>query len=404
MSTYDIHLQMDATVPIPGYGIKLFGMMISVPPPRPSSNAALPVPGVADHHAVQISGCVTKSGNGKEPPMELQQQALKYGAFGFASDEIAASSSSTSTLSFTETLREAATSMKSASSTATGHRRRITINEHFHSAEKESEDDLKRDVSENEDRKKINDFLPCPRCDSRQTKFCYFNNYSVNQPRHFCKRCHRYWTAGGMLRSVPMGAGRRKRKQPSFHTIDAAHVDRVIARENATDATQQSLLYSFGRPCSIDGSISSPGLSLLPEALPELELSLAGKCDISDHFSLGQMHKAVSDCDECLCRDKTKPVNFAIGSDMNSERGSLRSGPGSPFHIESFNNALGGAARAAMLASAGHVATNSHFCLGKHPRDTNYRGDPEICELASSRHGRTQYTAKTFSGMEASQC
>ncbi|URE31745.1 dof zinc finger protein [Musa troglodytarum] len=52
--------------------------------------------------------------------------------------------------------------------------------------------------------------LPCPRCKSRETKFCYFNNYNVNQPRHFCRACHRYWTAGGALRNVPVGAGRRK--------------------------------------------------------------------------------------------------------------------------------------------------------------------------------------------------
>ncbi|OAY63078.1 Cyclic dof factor 4, partial [Ananas comosus] len=49
-----------------------------------------------------------------------------------------------------------------------------------------------------------------PRCRSRETKFCYFNNYNVNQPRHFCKSCRRYWTAGGALRNVPVGAGRRK--------------------------------------------------------------------------------------------------------------------------------------------------------------------------------------------------
>ncbi|KAJ8494095.1 hypothetical protein OPV22_015816 [Ensete ventricosum] len=50
--------------------------------------------------------------------------------------------------------------------------------------------------------------LPCPRCKSRETKFCYFNNYNVNQPRHFCKACHRYWTAGGALRNGTW-AGRR---------------------------------------------------------------------------------------------------------------------------------------------------------------------------------------------------
>ncbi|CAA6665617.1 unnamed protein product [Spirodela intermedia] len=52
--------------------------------------------------------------------------------------------------------------------------------------------------------------LPCPRCNSADTKFCYFNNYNVNQPRHFCRACQRYWTAGGTIRNVPVGAGRRK--------------------------------------------------------------------------------------------------------------------------------------------------------------------------------------------------
>lgn len=53
--------------------------------------------------------------------------------------------------------------------------------------------------------------LPCPRCNSTKTKFCYFNNYNVNQPRHFCKSCHRYWTAGGKVRNVSQ-SGRRKNK------------------------------------------------------------------------------------------------------------------------------------------------------------------------------------------------
>ncbi|KAG8385442.1 hypothetical protein BUALT_Bualt03G0045700 [Buddleja alternifolia] len=62
--------------------------------------------------------------------------------------------------------------------------------------------------------KRPDKIIPCPRCKSMETKFCYFNNYNVNQPRHFCKGCQRYWTAGGALRNVPVGAGRRKIKQP----------------------------------------------------------------------------------------------------------------------------------------------------------------------------------------------
>lgn len=63
--------------------------------------------------------------------------------------------------------------------------------------------------------KRPDKIIPCPRCKSMETKFCYFNNYNVNQPRHFCKGCQRYWTAGGALRNVPIGAGRRKTKPPS---------------------------------------------------------------------------------------------------------------------------------------------------------------------------------------------
>ncbi|KAI3512909.1 hypothetical protein L1887_20231 [Cichorium endivia] len=55
----------------------------------------------------------------------------------------------------------------------------------------------------------------CPRCDSTNTKFCYYNNYSLSQPRYFCKSCRRYWTKGGTLRNIPVGGGSRKNKKLS---------------------------------------------------------------------------------------------------------------------------------------------------------------------------------------------
>ncbi|KMZ59231.1 Dof zinc finger protein [Zostera marina] len=60
--------------------------------------------------------------------------------------------------------------------------------------------------------------LKCPRCDSTNTKFCYFNNYSLTQPRHFCKTCRRYWTRGGALRNVPVGGGFRRNKRSKTNT------------------------------------------------------------------------------------------------------------------------------------------------------------------------------------------
>lgn len=75
-------------------------------------------------------------------------------------------------------------------------------------------EDEQNETSNSQDKtlKKPDKILPCPRCNSMDTKFCYYNNYNVNQPRHFCKNCQRYWTAGGTMRNVPVGAGRRKNK------------------------------------------------------------------------------------------------------------------------------------------------------------------------------------------------
>ncbi|OEL28475.1 Dof zinc finger protein MNB1A [Dichanthelium oligosanthes] len=63
---------------------------------------------------------------------------------------------------------------------------------------------------------------PCPRCESRDTKFCYYNNYNTSQPRHFCKGCRRYWTKGGTLRNVPVGGGTRKKPSSSPSAYAAA--------------------------------------------------------------------------------------------------------------------------------------------------------------------------------------
>nr|CAD1822085.1 unnamed protein product [Ananas comosus var. bracteatus] len=72
--------------------------------------------------------------------------------------------------------------------------------------------------------------LKCPRCESVNTKFCYFNNYSLSQPRHFCKTCRRYWTSGGALRNVPVGGSCRRNKRSSkSKTSSSASANRQAA-------------------------------------------------------------------------------------------------------------------------------------------------------------------------------
>ncbi|KAJ1273488.1 hypothetical protein BS78_06G284500 [Paspalum vaginatum] len=84
--------------------------------------------------------------------------------------------------------------------------------------------------------------LGCPRCQSTNTKFCYYNNYSMAQPRHFCRACRRYWTHGGTLRDVPVGGasrrgggggGKRRRVEPASSPPTEAAAAPGLAAEDA---------------------------------------------------------------------------------------------------------------------------------------------------------------------------
>ncbi|KAI3697878.1 hypothetical protein L6452_30977 [Arctium lappa] len=77
--------------------------------------------------------------------------------------------------------------------------------------------------------------LKCPRCDSSNTKFCYYNNYSLSQPRHFCKACKRYWTRGGTLRNVPVGGGCRKNKRLKIPPTTATTTTHVASTSQPLD-------------------------------------------------------------------------------------------------------------------------------------------------------------------------
>ncbi|KAK2992336.1 hypothetical protein RJ640_020329 [Escallonia rubra] len=76
--------------------------------------------------------------------------------------------------------------------------------------------------------------LPCPRCESTNTKFCYYNNYNLSQPRHFCKACRRYWTRGGTLRNVPVGGATRKSSSKRPRTAAAAAASATSSSSSST--------------------------------------------------------------------------------------------------------------------------------------------------------------------------
>lgn len=111
----------------------------------------------------------------------------------------------------------------------------------------------------------------CPRCTSDNTKFCYYNNYSVSQPRYFCKNCRRYWTHGGALRNIPIGGSCRKTKRPR---IDPPSVSQVVSVEIQQVSHHQPFLHvqetneyrgSFGGSSSSSAVVVGNHYGSLPE-------------------------------------------------------------------------------------------------------------------------------------------
>ncbi|CAH8380756.1 unnamed protein product [Eruca vesicaria subsp. sativa] len=107
--------------------------------------------------------------------------------------------------------------------------------------------------------------LNCPRCNSTNTKFCYYNNYSLTQPRYFCKGCRRYWTEGGSLRNVPVGGSSRKNKRSSSSSSSSSNILQTIPSSLALTTTLPDLnppiIFSNQIPNNSKGS--SQDLNLL---------------------------------------------------------------------------------------------------------------------------------------------
>ncbi|XP_061358659.1 dof zinc finger protein DOF5.7-like [Gastrolobium bilobum] len=94
--------------------------------------------------------------------------------------------------------------------------------------------------------------LKCPRCDSSNTKFCYYNNYSLSQPRHFCKTCRRYWTNGGALRNVPIGGGCRKNKKAKSSSSSSSSRLSFDSKDSGSSSELGGLRFLNGISPSMD--------------------------------------------------------------------------------------------------------------------------------------------------------
>ncbi|KAL9679035.1 hypothetical protein QQ045_016888 [Rhodiola kirilowii] len=116
-------------------------------------------------------------------------------------------------------------------------------------------DDESSTVAEGKSLKRPDKIVQCPRCNSMETKFCYYNNYNVKQPRHFCKKCQRYWTAGGSMRNVPIGSGRRKSKSLSSYVCRQVVVNEATMQSDP--CTDSNGVLRFGSDPPLRDSVAS---------------------------------------------------------------------------------------------------------------------------------------------------
>ncbi|PKA62650.1 Dof zinc finger protein DOF5.3 [Apostasia shenzhenica] len=144
--------------------------------------------------------------------------------------------------------------------------------------------------------------LKCPRCDSANTKFCYYNNYSLTQPRYFCKGCRRYWTKGGTLRNVPVGGGCRKTKRSSSSSPSSA-----TSPSNSASSSRRS-----HDPQSI---ISAATMQLPPMPSFSYDPFLLGNPNPNPNPNPGSFHGGFLDIMRSGIYENKLPFYFGYGGD-----------------------------------------------------------------------------------------
>ncbi|OWM85421.1 dof zinc finger protein DOF5.7 [Punica granatum] len=166
--------------------------------------------------------------------------------------------------------------------------------------------------------------LRCPRCDSTNTKFCYYNNYSLSQPRHFCKTCRRYWTKGGALRNVPIGGGCRKNKKlkssSSASRLSSAFDSKLDSSSSGAGAASPSSSADvpgfrfFPNPASLSPAVDFQ-LSGLSSSFNRLPMPLSSFADIPNSNSRFSLEQPIgfNNCYPSLSSSNTSSPSIASG-------------------------------------------------------------------------------------------
>ncbi|KAH0458596.1 hypothetical protein IEQ34_011410 [Dendrobium chrysotoxum] len=236
--------------------------------------------------------------------------------------------------------------------------------------------------------KKPDKILPCPRCDSMETKFFYYNNYNVSQPRHFCKNCQRYWTAGGTMRNVPVGAGKRKNKHSAMQsqqtTIPSDGV--AVTQPDTPDSAYHQVL-----PSVLSASLKSlKGNVAILKLGPEKPL-----CESKEHvFELGEQKGTAETCFaketgetpngfKTSCMDSTTYVGFfcilCACHTLSFDAiflGCMTNWPNGAWSAPWLGS--NGVSSTSLPNSYSGCSTNGSPVLGKHSRNSDLQGEEKF--------------------------
>lgn len=247
----------------------------------------------------------------------------------------------------------------------------------------ESETSISREIT----LKKPEKILPCPRCNSMDTKFCYYNNYNLNQPRHLCRKCQRYWTAGGTMRNIPVGAGRRKSKNSYAATVAMFHntgVPESLRADCAGDLkTAGTTILRFGSDSPNWGQSAAPVPSTINGFLDPgraIPCSGRGVDNFSDERSCGSSLTASNSTEKASNCSAPEPAarNYR-GFPLDSVQWNSPTAVSTPGFPVSFYQApqcyWAYALPGSLPSSLGHgnasTSPPSLMILGKHSRDGN---------------------------------
>ncbi|XP_074584226.1 uncharacterized protein LOC141840206 [Curcuma longa] len=137
--------------------------------------------------------------------------------------------------------------------------------------------------------------LNCPRCDSTNTKFCYYNNYSLSQPRHFCKTCRRYWTRGGALRSVPVGGGCRRNKRSNKSTGGSSSKSTADRQAGGGTSSTSSTATGGGAGSGISPGMPQPGQFPFLASMPTTLADYGAANNLASNFGILTMDPAAAE-------------------------------------------------------------------------------------------------------------